>query len=96
MSSSKASCVACKARRKKCTPETGPQKFHKVHQIFRASNVAKIITDLDVHLCEDAVHSLVYEAEAWVRNPGYGCAAKISNLEEQLKQAEIDLYNAKK
>ncbi|TXG59488.1 hypothetical protein EZV62_014061 [Acer yangbiense] len=71
-------------------------KFQKVHQIFRASNVMKIMIGLSVHLREEAINSLVYEAEAWMRNPVYGCTGIISNLEAQLKQAEKDLNNAEK
>ncbi|KAI9187519.1 hypothetical protein LWI28_029001 [Acer negundo] len=101
-------CAACKARCQKCTPQCPfkpffpsdqPQKFQKVQQIFGAVKVAKIITGLDVHLREEAVNSLVFEAEeaeARLRNPVYGCAAIISNLEAQLKQVEDDLHNAKK
>ncbi|KAK3222738.1 hypothetical protein Dsin_009763 [Dipteronia sinensis] len=49
-----------------------------------------------VGLREDAVNSLVYEAEAWLRNPVYGCDCIISDLLAKLKQAETDLHNATK
>ncbi|KAK2657411.1 hypothetical protein Ddye_010463 [Dipteronia dyeriana] len=51
---------------------------------------------LSVLLREEAVNSLVYEAEAWMCNPVYECIGIISNFEAQLKQDEKDLYNSKK
>ncbi|KAK2657412.1 hypothetical protein Ddye_010464 [Dipteronia dyeriana] len=98
-------CAACRARRRKCTPQCvfkpyfpfdQPLKFEKVNEVFGAKNVAKLICELDVHLREDAVNSLVYEAEAWLRNPVYGCDAIISDLLAKLKKAETDLHDAKK
>ncbi|KAI9165711.1 hypothetical protein LWI28_019229 [Acer negundo] len=98
-------CAACKAQRRTCTPQCvfkpyfpsdQPLKFEKVNEIFRAKNVAKIISELDVHFREDAINSLVYEAEARLRNPVYGCDGIISDLLAKLKQAETNLQNAKK
>ncbi|TXG51485.1 hypothetical protein EZV62_024009 [Acer yangbiense] len=56
----------------------------------------KLINELDEHLREEAVNSLVFEAEALMHNPVYGCTAVITNLQRKLKQAETDLYNVKK
>ncbi|TXG59487.1 hypothetical protein EZV62_014060 [Acer yangbiense] len=98
-------CAACKARRRTCTPQCvfkpyfpfdQPQKFEKVDEVFGAKNVAKIISELEVHFREDAVNSLVYEAETWLRNPVYGCDGIISDLLAKLKKAETDLHNANK
>ncbi|KAK3225369.1 hypothetical protein Dsin_005231 [Dipteronia sinensis] len=50
-----------------------PLKFKKVHQTFGTSNVVKLINELDKHLWEEVVNSLVYESKAWMLNLVYGC-----------------------
>lgn len=105
MSSSNSPCAACKLRRQKCTqecvfapyfPPDQPQKFSNVHTVFGASNVAKILNELDASQREDAVNSLAYEAEARLRDPVYGCVGLISILQHRLKQVQSDLEQAKK
>lgn len=98
-------CAACKFLRRKCMPECvfapyfppdQPQKFANVHRVYGASNVAKILNELNAAHREDAVTSLAYEAEARLRDPVYGCVGFISILQNRLKQVQTDLYNAKK
>ncbi|KAM5587569.1 LOB domain-containing protein 36-like [Rosa sericea] len=98
-------CAACKFLRRKCTqecvfapyfPPDQPQKFANVHRVYGASNVAKILNELNAAHREDAVTSLAYEAEARLRDPVYGCVGLISILQNRLKQLQTDLYNAKK
>ncbi|CAH1413291.1 unnamed protein product [Lactuca virosa] len=104
MSSSNSPCAACKFLRRKCTqecvfapyfPPDHPQKFANVHKVFGASNVAKILNELNTTQREDAVNSLAYEAEARLRDPVYGCVGLISVLQHRLKQVQSDLHNAK-
>ncbi|KAJ6419933.1 hypothetical protein OIU84_029949 [Salix udensis] len=82
MSSSNSPCAACKFLRRKCTqecvfapyfPPDQPQKFASVHKVFGASNVAKLLNELNAAQREDAVNSLAYEAEERLRDPVYGC-----------------------
>ncbi|KAE8701217.1 LOB domain-containing protein 6 [Hibiscus syriacus] len=105
MSSSSSPCAACKFLRRKCTqecvfapyfPPDNPQKFQNVHKVFGASNVAKLLNELNPSQREDAVNSLAYEAEARLRDPVYGCVGLISILQHRLKQMQHDLTNAKK
>ncbi|KAE8704986.1 LOB domain-containing protein 6 [Hibiscus syriacus] len=105
MSSSNFPCAACKFLRRKCTqecifapyfPPDNPQKFANVHKVFGASNVAKLLNELNSTQREDAVTSLAYEAEARLRDPVYGCVGLISILQQKLKQMQHDLNNAKK
>ncbi|XP_022971742.1 LOB domain-containing protein 36-like [Cucurbita maxima] len=105
MSSSNSPCAACKFLRRKCTqecvfapyfPPDQPQKFANVHKVFGASNVAKLLNELNASQREDAVNSLAYEAEFRLRDPVYGCVGLISVLQHKLKQMQSDLYNAKK
>ena len=105
MSSSNSPCAACKLLRRKCTqecvfapyfPPDQPQKFANVHKVFGASNVAKLLNELNAAHREDAVNSLAYEAEARLRDPVYGCVGLISVLQQRLKQVQNDLFAAKK
>ncbi|MCD7457092.1 hypothetical protein HAX54_034079 [Datura stramonium] len=105
MSSSNSPCAACKFLRRKCTqecvfapyfPPDQPQKFANVHKVFGASNVAKLLSELNTTQREDAVNSLAYEAEYRLRDPVYGCVGLISILQHKLKQMQDDLMNAKK
>ncbi|XP_021908106.1 LOB domain-containing protein 36-like [Carica papaya] len=104
-SSSNSPCAACKFLRRKCTqecvfapyfPPDQPQKFAYVHKVFGASNVAKILNELNTAHREDAVNSLFYEAEARLRDPVYGCVGLISILQHRLKQIQNNLLIAKK
>ncbi|XP_050206575.1 LOB domain-containing protein 36 [Mercurialis annua] len=105
MSAPNSPCAACKFLRRKCTqecvfapyfPPDQPQKFANVHKVFGASNVAKLLNELNTTQREDAVNSLAYEAEARLRDPVYGCVGLISILQHRLKELQSDLYNAKK
>ncbi|KAG4114837.1 hypothetical protein ERO13_D12G089500v2 [Gossypium hirsutum] len=105
MSSSNSPCAACKFLRRKCTqecvfapyfPPDHPQKFQNVHKVYGASNVAKLLNELNPSQREEAVTSLAYEAEARLQDPVYGCVGLISILQHRLKQMQHDLGNAKK
>ncbi|XP_010026421.1 protein LATERAL ORGAN BOUNDARIES-like [Eucalyptus grandis] len=105
MSSLSSPCAACKCQRRKCTPECvfapyfpadQPQKFAYVHEVFGASNVAKLLNELHVSQREDAANSLTYEAEVRLRDPIYGCVGLISILQHKLNLLQKELSNAKK
>lgn len=92
MSSSNSPCAACKFLRRKCTqecvfapyfPPDQPLKFANVHKVFGASNVAKLLNELNATQREDAVNSLAYEAEYRLRDPVYGCVGLIFNTSTQ-------------
>ncbi|CAK8566314.1 unnamed protein product [Lathyrus sativus] len=98
-------CAACKIQRRKCTrdcifkpyfPSNNPQKFLYVHRVFGASNVAKILNEVNESQREDTVSSLAYEAEARLRDPVYGCVGLISSLQNKLKSVQNELNDAKK
>ncbi|CAI9766827.1 unnamed protein product [Fraxinus pennsylvanica] len=105
MSSTSSPCAACKFLRRKCTlecvfapyfPPDNPQKFANVHKVFGASNVAKLLNELNASQREDAVNSLAYEAEYRLRDPIYGCVGLISILQHKLRQVHNELATAKK
>ncbi|KAL3616771.1 LOB domain-containing protein 4 [Castilleja foliolosa] len=86
-------CAACKLLRRRCCqdcifrpyfPADEPQKFASVHKVFGASNVSKMLQELSEQQRGDAVNSMVYEANARMRDPVYGCVASISYLQQQI------------
>ncbi|GAB2215798.1 hypothetical protein Droror1_Dr00020200 [Drosera rotundifolia] len=93
-------CAACKLLRRKCAPDCvfapyfpadEPQKFAIVHRVFGASNVSKMLQELPTHQRGDAVSSMVYEANARVRDPVYGCVGAISSLQQQINELQTQL-----
>ncbi|KAK6924083.1 Lateral organ boundaries, LOB [Dillenia turbinata] len=105
MSSTSSPCAACKLQRRKCTqecifapyfPPEEPQKFACIHKVFGASNVSKLLNELNVAHRKDAVDSLAYEAEARLRDPVYGCVGCITILKQKLQQVQNDLDIAKR
>ncbi|XVF79502.1 hypothetical protein PTKIN_Ptkin14bG0228200 [Pterospermum kingtungense] len=93
-------CAACKLLRRRCAPDCvfapyfpadEPQKFASVHKVFGASNVNKMLQELPEHQRSDAVSSMVYEANARVRDPVYGCVGAISSLQQQIDSLQTQL-----
>uniref|UniRef100_A0A5B6YJ51 Putative LOB domain-containing protein 21 n=1 Tax=Davidia involucrata TaxID=16924 RepID=A0A5B6YJ51_DAVIN len=103
-SRSGSSCAACKFLKRRCTPNCAfapyfqsdePKKFAKVHKVFGASNVSKILTEVPQEQREDAVNSLVYEAEARLKDPIYGCIGVIALLQRRMVELQHDLAIAR-
>ncbi|KAF5477375.1 hypothetical protein F2P56_004023 [Juglans regia] len=93
-------CAACKLLRRRCAqdcvfapyfPADEPHKFASVHKVFGASNVNKMLQELPEHQRSDAVSSMVYEANARVRDPVYGCVGAISSLQQQVDDLQTQL-----
>ncbi|XP_077229713.1 LOB domain-containing protein 24-like [Tasmannia lanceolata] len=98
-------CAACRALRRRCKvncllapyfPSHEYDNFARVHKLFGASNVIKMLQMVDEARREDAVKSMVYEAEARLRDPIYGCAGAIFCLQKNVEelQAELELTRA--
>ncbi|XP_050387170.1 LOB domain-containing protein 21-like [Argentina anserina] len=101
---SSSSCAACKLLKRRCVPtcifaphfrSDEPLKFAKVHKVFGASNVSKILSEVPAEQREDTVSSLVYEAEARLRDPVYGCIGAIAMLEGKMVELQHDLAIAR-
>lgn len=101
---SSSSCAACKLLKRRCTPNClfAPyfhsnecKKFAKVHKVFGASNVSKILIEVPEKQREDTVNSLAYEAEARLRDPVYGCIGAIALLQRKMMELQHDLDIAK-
>ncbi|KAK8675133.1 hypothetical protein V6N13_033203 [Hibiscus sabdariffa] len=93
-------CASCKLLRRRCAkdcvfapyfPSDDPHKFAIVHKVFGASNVSKMLQELPVPQRADAVSSLVYEANARVRDPVYGCVGAISVLQNKVSELQMQL-----
>lgn len=101
---SSSSCAACKFLKRRCIPNCifapyfrsdEPKKFAKVHKVFGASNVSKILTEVPEQQREDTVNSLAYEAEARLRDPVYGCIGAIALLQRKMVELQLDLAVAR-
>ncbi|KZV25756.1 LOB domain protein 12 [Dorcoceras hygrometricum] len=93
-------CASCKLLRRRCSkdcvfapyfPPDEPHKFAMVHKVFGASNVSKMLQEVPVHQRADAVSSLVYEANARMRDPVYGCVGAISYLQNEISRLQMQL-----
>ncbi|XP_075483525.1 LOB domain-containing protein 1-like [Primulina tabacum] len=96
-------CAACKILRRRCAekcvlapyfPPTEPVKFTIAHRVFGASNIIKLLQELPDDQRADAVNSMVYEANARVRDPVYGCAGAICQLQKQISELQGELAKA--
>ncbi|XP_073124053.1 LOB domain-containing protein 1-like [Henckelia pumila] len=96
-------CAACKILRRRCAekcvlapyfPPSEPLKFTIAHRVFGASNIIKLLQELPDDQRADAVNSMVYEANARVRDPVYGCAGAICQLQKQISELQAELAKA--
>ncbi|XP_026428729.1 LOB domain-containing protein 1-like [Papaver somniferum] len=93
-------CAACKILRRRCGekcvlapyfPPTEPLKFTTAHRVFGASNIIKMLQELPESQRVDAVSSMVYEAYSRVKDPVYGCAGTIYQLQKQVIDLQVQL-----
>ncbi|KAE8735559.1 LOB domain-containing protein 11 [Hibiscus syriacus] len=96
-------CAACKILRRRCAdqcvlapyfPPTEPAKFTIAHRVFGASNIIKFLQELPESQRADAVSSMVYEANARIRDPVYGCTGTICQLQKQINELQAQLAKA--
>ncbi|KAJ8620918.1 hypothetical protein MRB53_029447 [Persea americana] len=97
-------CAACKILRRRCVdkcvlapyfPPSEPLKFTTAHRVFGASNIIKFLQELPESQRADAVSSMVYEANARIRDPVYGCAGAICHLQKQVSELQTQLAKAR-
>lgn len=94
-------CAACKYQRRKCSPSCPlapyfpadqPKTFQSVHRLFGVSKVTKTLKDLETKdKRDDAMRSIIYEAEMRQRFPVNGCCAVLLQLNHQLQLAYDEL-----
>ncbi|KAK7834628.1 LOB domain-containing protein 24-like [Quercus suber] len=97
-------CAACKSLRRRCPkdcvlapyfPPTNLQRFSCVHKIFGASNITKMLEQLPVHLRAVAADCMSFEASSRLEDPVYGSVRIISQLQEQIIEAQSELEKTK-
>ncbi|XP_076928703.1 LOB domain-containing protein 11-like [Bidens hawaiensis] len=97
-------CGACKILRRRCVdkcilaphfPPTDPLKFTMAHRVFGASNIIKLLQELQEFERPDAVSSIVYEANARIIDPIYGTVGTIFQLQNQVIELQAQLAKAK-
>ncbi|XP_010912388.1 LOB domain-containing protein 24 [Elaeis guineensis] len=104
-------CAACRLLHRKCSPDCmlapyfptdHPEKFGVVHKVFGASNVIKMLQMVEESRREDAVKSMVYEAQARLKSPVYGSTSAIfylqkcvEDLEDHLRETRAQLLDAR-
>jgi len=97
-------CAACKHLRQECDsscdlapyfPPDNPERFIKVHSVFGKNNVSNMLKKLDASHHEQVIESLVYEAEAWLRDPIHGCAGPTYDLQNRLSEVQTELMSVK-
>ncbi|KAE8692967.1 LOB domain-containing protein 11 [Hibiscus syriacus] len=90
-------------------PPTEPAKFTIAHRVFGASNIIKLLQvvvslshsstlknfqELPESQRTDAVSSMVYEANARIRDTVYGSAGAICQLQKQINELQAQLAKA--
>ncbi|XP_022006374.2 LOB domain-containing protein 27 [Helianthus annuus] len=94
-------CAACKYQRKRCTPECAlaphfrPEQteiFKNAHKLFGVRNILRILEQVDPAMKNEAMRSIIYQANMRDRSPVHGCLGVIYQLQYQIRQAEKELY----
>ncbi|XP_050216260.1 protein LATERAL ORGAN BOUNDARIES-like [Mercurialis annua] len=98
-------CIACKYQRRKCPPDcilaphfpanAPPNKdFENARKLFGVSNIVQTLKNIpDFTQRRDAVVSMVYQANARARDPVGGCQRILVQLNEQIRQSEMELQS---
>jgi len=101
---SSSSCAACKLLKRRCTPtcifapyfrSSDLITFAKVHKVFGASNVSKLLGEVPEEQRQETVNSLAYEAEVRLKDPVYGCIGAIASLQKKMLELQHDLAVAR-
>ncbi|KAH8487069.1 hypothetical protein Peur_069568 [Populus x canadensis] len=93
-------CASCKYQRRKCSsecplapyfPPDQPRLFQNTHKLFGVRKILKILENLDPRQHEEAMRSIIYQANIRDRFPVHGCWGIICKLHFQIRQAEEEL-----
>lgn len=96
-------CGACKYVKRRCLPECifaphfshaeGVDHFVSIHKIFGASKLTKFLSELHPSYHAATVQSILYEAQARLQNPIYGCISEILFLHQQVEMLQAQVAN---
>ncbi|KAJ0263778.1 LOB domain-containing protein 21 [Hirschfeldia incana] len=101
---SSSSCAACKLLKRRCTPtcifaphfrSSDQMTFAKVHKVFGASNVSKLLSEVPEEQRQETVNSLAYEADVRLKDPVYGCIGAIASLQKKMLELQHDIAVAR-
>ncbi|KAL4559241.1 hypothetical protein LXL04_031376 [Taraxacum kok-saghyz] len=93
-------CAACKYQRKRCTPECAlaphfrpehTEIFKNAHKLFGVKNILKVLEQIDPAQRNEAMRSMIYQANMRDRFPVHGCYGIIVQLQLQIHQTEKEL-----
>ncbi|XP_031473086.1 LOB domain-containing protein 22-like [Nymphaea colorata] len=96
----KPSCASCKHQRRRCNaycplapyfPHDRLAQFLNVRKLFGVSNVLRIIKDLEPQQRDDAMRTIIFEAEVRARDPVRGCLGVIEDLQRQINWSRAEL-----
>ncbi|CAK7322899.1 unnamed protein product [Dovyalis caffra] len=94
-------CASCKYQRRKCSsecplapyfPPDQPKMFQNAHKLFGVRKILKILENLDSSQQEEAMRSIIYQANIRDRFPVHGCWGIICQLHFQIRQVEEELH----
>ncbi|XP_052171640.1 LOB domain-containing protein 17-like [Diospyros lotus] len=87
------SCGACKYLRRRYIEgcifapyfynEAGNIDFEVIHKVFGSKNPFNLLSHLPVKDRNEAVTTMIYEAQARIQDPTYGCVSEILILQQQ-------------
>uniref|UniRef100_J3MSU4 LOB domain-containing protein n=2 Tax=Oryza brachyantha TaxID=4533 RepID=J3MSU4_ORYBR len=72
-------------------PADQQRRFLNAHRLFGVSNILKTLRHLKPELCDDAMRTLIYQAEMRAHDPVGGCCRVIADLERQLDAETAEL-----
>ncbi|XP_052199500.1 LOB domain-containing protein 29-like [Diospyros lotus] len=95
-------CSACTVLRRQCTPlcilvpyfchEKGSTYFAAIHRIFDSRNASILLAHLPVSDRLGAAITLLFEAQALLQDPVYGCVSHILALQQHV--SDLQAYQA--
>ncbi|KAL0394169.1 UNVERIFIED_CONTAM: LOB domain-containing protein 22 [Sesamum latifolium] len=93
-------CAACKYQRRRCAPDCllAPffpadrvKEFLNAHKLFGVGNIVKILKKVPQHERQNAMRSVIFEANVRARDPVGGCHRLIRDMEERLRLCNFEL-----
>ncbi|XP_024980657.1 LOB domain-containing protein 22-like [Cynara cardunculus var. scolymus] len=93
-------CAACRYQRRKCAPDCilapyfphdRQRQFQNAHKLFGVSNITKIIRHLDQPQKDEAMRTIIYQADVRAQDPVGGCYRIIRELQRQIDVSCSDL-----
>ncbi|PKA56462.1 LOB domain-containing protein 22 [Apostasia shenzhenica] len=94
------SCAACKHQHRRCTeecvlrpyfPDDDQQQFANAHRVFGYANITNMIESVDPHRRHETMRSIMFESDAWARDPAGGCGRLIVDLMDGIEQCRNEM-----